>query len=173
MDHDRLTLALGGCLLVLTLFACGLSFAAGRYAGRKNAPVLPAKPDTLIIVHRDTIRVRFPVPSGSVATFVQFVPVTDTVTVHDTLYVAVEMERKTYEGDDYRAVVSGWRPTLEEIAVFPKTVYIQPPAVPAASAGRRPRAGLGITAGPGAFWTPQAAGVQFGAGAVVGLSLTF
>ena len=59
--------------------------------------------------------------------------------------VPVPLETKTYEGDDYRAVVSGYRPSLDRIDVFRNTVYItntETRTIPA------PRWSLGITAGP-------------------------
>lgn len=161
--------------LILEILAAvgvaAISFLAGRASKRPSESV---RVEQSVIVKRDTIREKEPVFLTKYVDRVELVPVTDTIRRTDTLYMAVEIERKTYQGDDYRAVVSGWRPSLEEIAVFPKTVYLQTEVTqpPAPASRRGPRAGIGIAAGPGAFWTPQA-GVQFGAGAVVGLSVTF
>ena len=166
-------IALPFCLGVLLSVALVVAFKLGQHYA-PTSPGLPVnvKTDTLVI--RDTIREKEPVFLTKYVDRVELVPVTDTIRRTDTLYMAVEIERKIYQGDDYRAVVSGWRPSLEEIAVFPKTVYLQTEVTqpPAPASRRGPRAGIGIAAGPGAFWTPQA-GVQFGAGAVVGLSVTF
>lgn len=91
----------------------------------------------------------------------------------DTAFVEVPVpiETRTYREEDYEAQVSGWHPSLDWVKVYPKTAIVTQWAEPPAQK-RRPRAGIGIAAGPGAFWTPQA-GVQFGAGAVVGLTVTF
>ena len=166
-------IALPFCLGCLLAFSWVITFKLGQHYA-PTSPGLPVNVQTDTLVIRDTIREKEPIFLTKYVDRVELVPVTDTIRRTDTLYMAVEIERKTYQGDDYRAVVSGFRPSLEEIAVFPKTVYLQTEvSQPPAPAPRRgPRAGIGIAAGPGAFWTPQA-GVQFGAGAVVGLSVTF
>lgn len=166
-------IALPFCLGVLLSVALVVSFKLGQHYA-PTSPGLPVNVQTDTLVIRDTIREKQPVFLTKYVDRVELVPVTDTIRRTDTLYMAVEIERKTYQGDDYRAVVSGFRPSLEEIAVYPKTVYLQTEVTqpPAPASRRGPRAGIGIAAGPGAFWTPQA-GVQFGAGAVVGLSVTF
>lgn len=161
--------AVAGMLLVAGFVA---SYKIGqRNPVRGDSVDVKVVTDTLVI--RDTIRVEKPVFRTKYVDRVQLVPVTDTIRRTDTLFMAVDIERRTYEGDDYRAVVSGWRPSLDEIAVYPKTVYLQTEVsqTPAPSR-RRTRAGVGVAAGPGVFWTPQG-GTQFGAGAVVGLSITF
>lgn len=38
--------------------------------------------------------------------------------------LAIPIERKTYQGEDYKAVVEGWRPSLASIEVYPKTVTV-------------------------------------------------
>lgn len=166
-------IALPFCLGVLLAFSWGIAFKLGQHYA-PTSPGFPVNVQTDTLVIRDTIREKEPVFLTKYVDRVELVQVTDTIRRTDTLYMAVEIERRTYQGDDYRAVVSGWRPSLEEIAVYPKTVYLQTEVTqPRAPASRRgPRAGIGIAAGPGAFWTPQA-GVQFGAGAVVGISVTF
>lgn len=166
-------IALPFCLGVLLAFSWVIAFKLGQHYA-PTSPGLPVNVQTDTLVIRDTIREKEPVFLTKYVDRVELVPVTDTIRRTDTLYMAVEIERRTYQGDDYRAVVSGFRPSLEEIAVFPKTVYLQTEVTqpPAPASRRGPRAGIGIAAGPGAFWTPQG-GVQFGAGAVVGLSVTF
>lgn len=166
-------IALPFCLGLLLAASLLTAFKLGQHYA-PTPPDLPVNVQTNVSVIRDTIREKQPVFLTKYVDRVELVPVTDTIRRTDTLYMAVEIERKTYQGDDYRAVVSGFRPSLEEIAVFPKTVYLQTEVTqpPAPASRRGPRAGIGIAAGPGAFWTPQA-GVQFGAGAVVGISVTF
>ena len=159
--------AAAGAVAVLLL---GLSFWIGRITAQKS-PNLPVKVDTLVRVVRDTIRVQNPVYLTKYVDRVELVKVTDTLTISDTLYQAVEIERKTYESEDYRAVVSGWHPSLDEIAVFPKTIYVQT-EVQTQEPRKRVRLGWGVTAGPGAVWNPQD-GVRFGVGATAGLTLNF
>lgn len=180
-------IALPFCLGCLLAFSWVITFKLGQHYA-PTSPGLPVNVQTDTLVIRDTIRENYPAPvqstpkgyelvkAGTLAELRAHISALEAAAAPDTIEVQipVEIERKTYQGDDYRAVVSGWRPSLEEIAVYPKTVYLQTEVTqPPAHAPRRgPRAGIGIAAGPGAFWTPQA-GVQFGAGAVVGLSVTF
>ena len=74
------------------------------------------------------------------------VAVTDTVTVRDTAYVVVEREQRHYHGDDYDAWVSGWRPALDSIMVYPETRYITSENISVTS---RKRWGIGVHAGYG------------------------
>ena len=156
-----------GALLVLLL---GFAFWIGRRTAPK-LPNLPVKVDSVVVVVRDTIREKYPVYLTKEIVRTELLKVTDTLRVSDTLYQAVEIERKTYESEDYRAVVSGWHPSLDEIAVFPKTIYVQTEAT-IQEPRKRVRLGWGITAGPGAVWNPQD-GVRFGVGATAGLTLNF
>lgn len=171
MDHGGVKgwlLAFGiGAAFVLWTAA---SFRIGQYYPLKHdSPGV--KVDSVVVVVRDTIREKYPVYLTKYVDRVELVPVTDTIRRTDTLYMAVEMERKTYQGDDYRAVVSGWHPSLDEIAVYPKTVYLQT-TVTETAPRKRVRVGFGAAAGPAVIWTPGD-GVKAGAGIAAGLSVTF
>lgn len=163
--------ALPVCVGIMLAFSWVLAFKLGQHYA-PDRPDLPVNVQTDTLVIRDTIREKEPVFLTKYVDRVELVPVTDTIRRTDTLYMAVEIERKTYQGDDYRAVVTGWRPELAEIAVFPKTVYLQTEVTqPAEPARRRTRAGFGFTAGPAVIWTPD--GWKTGAGVAGGLSITF
>lgn len=167
-EYQKFLIAFGcGLLIMAGLFA---SFWIGRKAAQKS-DILPVKVDSVVVIVRDTIREKYPVYLTKEVVRTELLKVTDTLRVSDTLYQAVEIERKTYESDDYRAVVSGWHPSLDEIAVFPKTIYVQT-EVQAQQPKKRVRLGWGITAGPGAVWNPTD-GVRFGVGATAGLTLNF
>lgn len=159
--------AAAGAVAVVLLFA---SFWIGRRTAPK-LPNLPVKVDSVVVVVRDTIRVQNPVYLTKEIVRTELLKVTDTLRVSDTLYQAVEIEKREYAGEDYRAVVSGWHPSLDEIAVFPKTIYVQT-EVTTQEPRKRVRLGWGVTAGPGAVWNPQD-GVRFGVGATAGLTLNF
>ena len=139
-----------------------LGFFVGR--GAKTQPPV-VQTDTLVV--RDTIREAFPVYVDREVVRTELVPVTDTLYRHDTLFVALEIERRTYEGEDYRAEVSGWHPSLDWIEVYPTTTYItkevQVPGPPA-------RWSLGVTAGPGILYDGKLHG---GIGIVAGLQYRF
>lgn len=161
--------ALGFCLGAILVVTGVTSFLVGRSAGRNGAN-LPVKVQVDTLVIRDTVREKYPVYVDRWKTRTELVEVHDTVRRNDTLWQAVEIERRVYQGDDYRAVVEGWRPQLAEISVFPKTVYLQTEVTQQAP---RPRVrfGFGAAAGPAVIWTPD--GVKGGAGIAAGLSFTF
>ena len=74
------------------------------------------KTDT--IVQHDTITYSTPIPYK--------------VTVKDTIYlpsndkdsIALQIEQKVYQDSNYYAVISGFKPFLDTIKVFPRQVYI-------------------------------------------------
>lgn len=99
-----------------------LGFAVGYYS----------RPQTDIIVKTeyktDTLRVIKPAEI-KVDTFFRevFIPIkqaVDTVFKMDSVLVYLPFERKVYEDSTYRAVVSGYRPVLEEIDVYGKETII-------------------------------------------------
>lgn len=161
--------ALGAALALLLVASSGVSWLLGRRAGRNGAN-LPVKVQTDTLIVRDTIREKYPVFVDRWKTRTELVEVHDTVRRNDTLWQAVEIERRVYQGDDYRAVVEGWRPELAEIAVYPKTVYLQTEVTQQAPQPRV-RFGFGATAGPAVIWTPD--GIKGGAGLAAGLTIFF
>lgn len=101
----------------------GLALSA-LFRPRKAAVTVELpKVDTLVV--RDTIVAEKPVYRVSRVTDTMLVAVTDTVTLRDTVWLSLPRETRIYEDDSYRAVVSGYRPELESIAIFPetKTIY--------------------------------------------------
>ena len=106
-------------------------FVAGAAAGmllprfcpflRPQAEVVTAT-DTLTV--RDTIREIRPIYVGNTRTDTMLVAVRDTIRLRDTLFVTIDREQRHYRGGDYEAWVSGYRPALDSIYVFPETRYI-------------------------------------------------
>lgn len=95
----------------------------------------------------------------------------EVVTVeHDTVLAEIPMERRVYEQDSvYRAVVSGFKPSLDSLVIFSKTTEVT-----ATNIVRKqpPRWSFGITAGPSALVTPDGR-LYGGLGASVGISYRF
>ncbi len=89
-------------------------------ASTVSATVTP--PDTLIV--RDTVTVECPVPILTTIIDTILVVRPDIIIIHDTTFVRLPKERKEYLGVDYRAVVSGYQPSLDLIQVFPETKTI-------------------------------------------------
>lgn len=140
-----------------TLLGAGLvaAFALGVWAGGEIRPQEPQivplagsaeKVDTVFVC--DTITREKPVPCIS--------RVHDTIRVHtsDTVWIAagstveIVREARVYEDSTYRAVVSGYRPSLDTIAVYPRhsvvTLYSNNVVQ-----GQKKRWGLGVQAGYG------------------------
>ena len=100
-----------------------LSWRLGyRAAGASTSSATATPPDTLIV--RDTVTIECPVPilTTIIDTFLIAYP--DIIVIHDTTFVQLPKERKEYSGKDFRAVVSGYQPSLDLIKVFPETKTI-------------------------------------------------
>lgn len=135
-------------LLVAALVAAVsvLSWRLGYHAAVAEAIETP-KADTLII--RDTVTVETPVPILTTITDTLLVAYPDIVIIHDTTFVQLPKERKEYSSKDYRAIVSGFQPSLDLIQIFPETkVVTQTISVPSRNRSHWAlslQAGYGIT----------------------------
>jgi hypothetical protein len=97
----------------------------GWLGGRFIRPTCPAivetRTDTVVI--RDTIREYHPVVKEILTTRISV----DTLRLPgDTVFIAVEVpiEKRVYESSDYRAEISGFKPSLDLIEVYPKTKIV-------------------------------------------------
>lgn len=153
------------------LLIVAVSFLIGARYGRRKAGIDPESKvirDTVTYTVHDTITRERPVYRYSY--------VHDTVRAYfttierDTVLVDVPMERRVYAEDSlYRAVVSGYRPSLDTLTVYPTITTItirERERIPA------PRLSFGVTAGPSALVTPGGK-VYGGVGATVGLQYRF
>lgn len=94
------------------------------------------RPETIIqrdtLVRVDTVKESYPVPVRNEIVDTLRIVVRDTIRVKDTLYVNLPLEKKLYASSEYYAEVSGYRPSLDYIEVYPKTKivkeYISQPA---------------------------------------------
>lgn len=122
-----------GC--IFAAFAFGVNYGEKRAGGGYTERV-----DTLLVF--DTITRVKPVYIASTP-IVRY----DTLRVYDTIAVPVPIERRVYADSNYRAVVSGWHPSLDSISVYPATkiITIERERVEK----ERSRWGLGIQAGAG------------------------
>ena len=116
-----------GCaaLLLIALFIIGVVVGCWMYKGyyQKQQEKLATEIDTTYIY--DTIRVPSPVEVVYMKTTdTLLVPKRDTVTIRDTVYVVLKKEVKEYRDSSYYAKVSGYRPSLDYIEVYPKTAVV-------------------------------------------------
>ena len=113
-------------LLGIILFCAAAGFMLGSAYVRARMPDITERTDTLILW--DTVKVEKPVPRDSIVYkyIAEILPVHDTTVVRDSVLVDVPIERKTYAEDStYYAVVSGFRPSLDTLFVYQKTVTIE------------------------------------------------
>ncbi len=105
--------------IIVVVVLIGIAFVWGRRKGEQKPERL--RIDTVIF--RDTIRDTLLVPQKIYLTRIDTVYMqlpNDTVKVP----VLVPIERKVYSTPDYRAVISGFRPNLDSMEVFPKTKVV-------------------------------------------------
>lgn len=126
---------------------------------RRNAPTTAIKEKVVEVIVRDTIIAYKPLEIERRVTDTIKVVVRDSVCIRDTLYLP--RETKVYEDSLYRAVVSGYEPRLDEIAVFPQTRYV----ITSVTERTETRFGVGLQVGIGAGakgFTPYiGVGVQY------------
>lgn len=137
-----------GLPLLLLVFVVGLigGFGAFKYFQGKEVVV---ERDTTYI--HDTTRIVLPSEIKYIKTTdTLLVLVTDTLVLHDTTYLVLQKEEKEYRGEDYYAKVSGYRPSLDYIEVYPKTTIINNTLAP-----KKNFVSLGVDVGyVGAFRAP-------------------
>ena len=151
--------------MVALVLAVGASFCLGWVISRNRHERPPEKPDTTYIerwVH-DTVTEYVSKPGKPIYVYL---PVHDTTQVHDTttlvdsVLVEVPIEERTYTGENYRAVVTGFQPELKDIWVKEKEVIVKVPYRRKWDLIIGPQAGVGITP---KGWQPYAGiGVTFG-----------
>ena len=106
-----------GALLLILGFAIGILCRP-----KQTEKVVDIQRDT--IVYRDTIREYHPMLIREEVIDTMLVFVRDTLVRNDTTYITLPLERKVYASDEYYAEVTGYRPSLDYIEVFPKTKII-------------------------------------------------
>lgn len=134
--------ALVGVLLCLNVYQC--------HRGRQT-PTAGVYTDTLTVY--DTIPYYKPVPRDSVVVRyvtekLPAVPKSTDLVKNDSVEVQIPITKTTYETDTYRAVISGYRATLDTLLFFQPTKVIQVRQKPK-------RWSIGILAGYGVTMTQQ------------------
>lgn len=155
-------------ILASLLIAVFIGFFIGRSIGGKRPKIeTRVQVDTLVI--RDTLRVLQPTEITKYVIKKEVVPVSDTISIHDTLYMIMDRESRTYSGEDYKAVVTGISPALEYIEVYPTTKIITKDNYITS----RKNWGFSIGTGPGVIYSPFKKEIDAGVGVWCGLTYTF
>lgn len=165
-------------IIVVVLISQAVCLLVGRRL-RTSDPEIIRDTTTLTLVVHDTIEIvkwkeRVRVDTLLLAV-VKDSLTTDTDTtvsnkenVADSALVAVPISRVTCEGENYTAVIEGFRPRLVSIDIIQQTKYIEatktiPP--------KKWSFGLTLGASAGVFYTPK--GIQPGAGLGATLGVTY
>ncbi|MGL5562521.1 MAG: DUF6808 domain-containing protein [Tannerellaceae bacterium] len=129
--------------IVFFTFLIGCLLYTCSYSVKVNEKVV-IKTDTITITKIDTVIDTVPVEK------IVERKVIDTMRIHtsDTMYVVIDREQRVFEGEQYRAYVSGYRPVLDSIHIYSKTntVYVE---TERAIKQRPKRFGLGVQVGYG------------------------
>jgi hypothetical protein len=107
--------------LVITLIIALI--LASYFLGRRTpTEVEIIKRDTITVVKTDTIRITKVREIERKVMDTILVPVKDTILINDTTFIQLPREQKTYEGENYKAWVSGYRPELDSLTINQKTI---------------------------------------------------
>lgn len=152
------------CFLCLFLgFLAGL-LLRGRMIGHGDEE---RPPEAKKEIKTNTVTVEKPRPYEVRVTDTIRVAVPDTVRVHDTLYLSLPREQKVYRDSSYRAVVSGYMPSLDSMTVYQRTVTVTKTSfVPS-----RKRWTVGIGPSVGLGWVSPI-GKEGGIGTYLGVGAT-
>lgn len=127
-------------IILLTAAICSvIGYGYGRRVTLGSTPVA----DTIRI--RDTVRdsIPYPVIETVVQEIPELFPVYITLggdTIREPVYIPVPITQKEYSTDNYRAWVSGYKPSLDSVWVYPEKIIIR----------EKPRRwGIGVIAGYG------------------------
>ena len=146
-------------IAVIALALIAVAFLLGRRS---------VKPEIVEIHRTDTMWMRDTVRETVLVPKIRYLTRVDTVLLlvpGDTVKVPVlvPISRKVYEGEDYRAVVSGFRASLDTLDIFRKTQTVTNTVVQRVEVPGKPkRWGIGVSAGYAL--TPQGMKPYIGAG---------
>ena len=136
---------------ILTGVGIAVAVLIGFLIGQKHPQKLPVEPikekvDTLLIF--DTITLSKPVFVEKIKLDSVLIPVTDTLWLHDTLYVYLEREQIQWQDSLCRVYASGVNPQVDSVTHFVReTIVNREISVPVKV---KSRWGLGIQVGYGA-----------------------
>lgn len=131
-------------IAVIALALIAVAFLLGRRS---------VKPEIVEIHRTDTMWMRDTVRETVLVPEVRYLTRVDTVLLKvpgDAVKVPVlvPISRKVYEGEDYRAVVSGFRASLDTLDIFRKTQTVTNTVVQRVEVPGKPkRWGIGVSAG--------------------------
>ena len=158
-------------LLIIATFVLGaiLGFLASFLRRDKGINQTSGEMTTQVkYIHKtDTIVIEKPKPYEVRIIDTMYVPVRDTIVKYDTTYTPLPREQKVYADSTYRAVVSGYMPSLDSIEVYNRTQTI----VRTISVPSRKRWSVGVGPSVGLGWVSPV-GKDAGIGLYGGISVS-
>lgn len=111
-------------LIAVFLFIIGVALFRIRGLEKEIDALKNALTDTITIVKTDTLRIAEPKIEYRYIKEKEYVTITDSLLVYDTITKVIELPREylVYKDTSYRAVVSGVQPRLDSIEVYSKTI---------------------------------------------------
>ena len=107
--------------LIITLIIALI--LASYFLGRRTpTEVEIIKRDTVTVVKTDTIRITKVMEIEKKVVDTILVAIKDTIILNDTTYIQLPREQKIYTGENYKAWVSGYRPKLDSLNIYQKTI---------------------------------------------------
>lgn len=131
-------------LVGLALVLAG--YCAGCRARQESSPTIVIDEITDTLYLRDTISVPTPVYVARTTVDTMLVPVTDTLVLRDTLWMSLPRESVHYGDSLFDAWVSGYRPALDSLRLYPTTQIVTRMEV----VKTKPRWSAGVQVGVGA-----------------------
>ena len=115
-------------IILLSIIAAMLvagAFIGGWFSGKaKRITIIERDTTTTVVTIRDTVTQYQPKYITKEVIRSELVYLKDTIRVQDSTFVVMPIEKRVYEDTNYRAVVSGIKPSLDEISVYPKTQVV-------------------------------------------------
>lgn len=115
---------------IATVLLVAMVFLLGWYVGKRmeraKFPDITERTDTMVVTEtivRDSL---IPVEVIKWKTVPEYLAVHDTTYLTDSILVDVPIEKRIYKEDSlYYAVVSGFKPSLDSLEIYKKTVYVE------------------------------------------------
>ena len=130
---------------LVLLTGIGAAYWCGMSRGKASIPPPRIVRDT--IRERDTIKVPEPYEVTRWVRDTEWFPVTEYVVDKDTIYAALPREEVHYEDSTYTAIVSGIKPRLDYLAIYPEKQIIT--VTETVQVPRNNRWGIGLQVGYG------------------------
>jgi hypothetical protein len=150
-------------IIIILIIALGIAIKKIEKLNGDSGKVIR---DTTIVVKYDTLKIIKPKYITQTVIDSVFVPIKDTLRINDTLYQVLPKTQRYYVKDSvYKAWISGYKPQLDSIQVYPKTI-IQ--TINNTITRKPSKFGIGISAGYGVTVNKQPIFVPF-----IGVSLNY